>query len=90
MSASVCCLDSRIISISIYFIGKQTLWPILHYILPEYVIENKELGDEAWKTYVAVNEKFAQQISDIYEPGDKSNKLEDGNNIYIYILTTYP
>lgn len=48
---------------------KQILWPTLHYILPDY--PKKEIDEnEAWKSYVSVNQKFADTIIETYKEGD--------------------
>ncbi|KAJ1655826.1 Trehalose-6-P synthase/phosphatase complex subunit [Dispira simplex] len=48
---------------------KQALWPMFHYILPEYP---KSMGweHEAWEACLAVNRKFAEAIVRVYREGD--------------------
>ncbi|KAK9763176.1 Trehalose-6-P synthase/phosphatase complex subunit [Basidiobolus ranarum] len=48
---------------------KQVLWPMFHYILPEYP---QSLGyeDEAWQHCLSVNRKFADAVVEVYQPGD--------------------
>ncbi|ORY05343.1 hypothetical protein K493DRAFT_204613 [Basidiobolus meristosporus CBS 931.73] len=48
---------------------KQVLWPMFHYILPEYP---QSLGyeDEAWQHCLSVTRKFADAVVEVYQPGD--------------------
>ncbi|ORX82316.1 hypothetical protein K493DRAFT_241037 [Basidiobolus meristosporus CBS 931.73] len=48
---------------------KQVLWPMFHYILPEYP---QSLGyeDEAWQHCLSVTRKFADAVVEVYTPGD--------------------
>nr|CAG8556645.1 5658_t:CDS:10 [Entrophospora candida] len=50
---------------------KQVLWPTFHYVLPDNP-KSKGLDeqDNSWKHYVALNQKFADSIVEIYEHGD--------------------
>ncbi|CAJ0835875.1 11014_t:CDS:2, partial [Entrophospora sp. SA101] len=47
------------------------LWPTFHYVLPDNP-KSKGLDeqDNSWKHYVALNQKFADSIVEIYEHGD--------------------
>jgi trehalose-6-phosphate synthase len=48
---------------------KQTLWPMFHYVLPEYPT-SQGWEKYAWDKCVEVNELFAKMIISIYKPGD--------------------
>ncbi|CAG8621597.1 9808_t:CDS:10 [Funneliformis mosseae] len=50
---------------------KQVLWPTFHYVLPENP-KNKIQDDKdtSWKHYVAINQSFADTITENYQPGD--------------------
>ena len=46
------------------------LWPLLHYVLWTETDGRQEIM--WWKDYVNLNQKFAQKIIEIYQPGDIS------------------
>ena len=50
---------------------KQVLWKIFHYQFADYMKATSK-DDESWKTYVKVNQKFADKIVEVYCPGDIS------------------
>lgn len=50
---------------------KHTLWPLMHYILPDVESESYYGRDEKYlKDYIAVNQQFADKLIESYEPGD--------------------
>lgn len=48
----------------------KVLWPLLHYVLWSETDGRQEIT--WWKDYVKLNQKFAQKIIEIYQPGDLS------------------
>jgi trehalose-6-phosphate synthase len=46
------------------------LWPLLHYVLWTETDGRQEIM--WWQDYVKLNQKFAQKIIEIYQPGDIS------------------
>ncbi|KAI8453549.1 trehalose-phosphatase [Phakopsora pachyrhizi] len=62
-------LDDR--SAGLHYEGfcKKYLWPILHY-MPLSEHQDKASENMAWEAYKEVNLAFAQQIANIYQPGD--------------------
>ncbi|PKC74143.1 hypothetical protein RhiirA1_516604 [Rhizophagus irregularis] len=50
---------------------KQVLWPTFHYVLPDNPKKQiQEDEDTSWKHYVALNQHFADTITENYQPGD--------------------
>jgi trehalose 6-phosphate synthase/phosphatase len=49
---------------------KLVLWPLLHYVLWQETDGREEI--KWWKDYVTLNQKFAQKIVELYQPGDIS------------------
>lgn len=47
------------------------LWPLLHYVLPDYGAQVAARKLEAWSSYVRLNELFAEKVAALYEPGDQ-------------------
>eukprot|EP00164_Ancoracysta_twista_P004316 GFYU01005814.1.p1 GENE.GFYU01005814.1~~GFYU01005814.1.p1 ORF type:complete len:879 (+),score=180.95 GFYU01005814.1:202-2838(+) len=64
--------------IQLYYHGycKKRLWPLFHYLQgtpdsdPVEFSMDPGTADLQWKTYVTVNERFAQTIAEEYKPGD--------------------
>ncbi|KAJ3125336.1 hypothetical protein HK098_000343 [Nowakowskiella sp. JEL0407] len=48
---------------------KQVLWKPFHYQLSDYP-KSKAFEERAWRHYVSVNQKFANVIASIHQPGD--------------------
>ncbi|CAO3631256.1 unnamed protein product [Cunninghamella echinulata] len=48
---------------------KQTLWPYFHYVVQDD-IQNKSYHDDSWRSYIEVNQQFANTIADMYQEGD--------------------
>lgn len=48
--------------------AESIIWPILHYIQGEPTDGVKEQG--WWRSYIKLNEAYAEKISEIYKPGD--------------------
>jgi len=48
-----------------YGFSNKTIWPLFHYFT-----EFTEYDKNSWATYVKVNEKFAETLTKIIEPGD--------------------
>ncbi|KAM3586532.1 Trehalose-6-P synthase/phosphatase complex subunit [Umbelopsis sp. WA50703] len=48
---------------------KQVLWPNFHYVMLENP-KSKVYQDDTWKAYQTLNERFADTIAEIYQPGD--------------------
>jgi len=55
-------------------ICKNNLWPIFHYIMTERATDGRK-EKEAWEHYHSVNQKFADKVIEIYQPGDLSCSL---------------
>ena len=49
-----------------YGFCNRTIWPLFHYF-PLY----SEFDPSTWNSYCQVNEKYAQEIAKVYQPGDK-------------------
>jgi trehalose 6-phosphate synthase/phosphatase len=45
--------------------SNRTLWPLFH-MMPSYT----EIDDSEWRAYVAVNERFAESVLAVLQPGD--------------------
>ena len=50
----------------------QVLWPSLHYILPDRPKGTTRYESSSFAQYRAINERFAEEIVKVYEPGDIS------------------
>lgn len=48
------------------------LWPSLHYILPERPKSTSRYESSSFAQYEAINQRFAEKIVEMYEPGDIS------------------
>lgn len=48
------------------------LWPALHYAIPDAPKTKSFYESESWAQYVAVNQRFADAIMEVYEEGDIS------------------
>lgn len=50
-----------------FYLGfsNETLWPLCHYF-----VQNIEFNQDNWKSYVAVNHKFAEAVAEQLEPDD--------------------
>ncbi|KAG2181869.1 hypothetical protein INT44_008685 [Umbelopsis vinacea] len=49
--------------------SKQVLWPNFHYVMLENP-KSKVYQDDTWKAYQTLNERFADTIAEMYQPGD--------------------
>lgn len=59
-------LDEEQVDNYYYGFANRILWPICHYFNERMNIERR-----FWRDYQAVNERFAERILDVYEPGDR-------------------
>lgn len=50
---------------------RNLLWPLLHYVLPDYGAQVAARKLDAWSSYVRLNELFAETVAALYEPGDQ-------------------
>jgi trehalose-6-phosphate synthase len=50
--------------------SEQVLWPALHYAVPDAPKTKSFYESSAWAEYLSVNERFADAIAAVYEPGD--------------------
>ncbi|KAJ1978472.1 Trehalose-6-P synthase/phosphatase complex subunit [Dimargaris xerosporica] len=48
---------------------KQALWPMFHYILPEYP-QSMGWEPDAWEACLAVHRRFADAVAHVYQEGD--------------------
>ncbi|CAO3600379.1 unnamed protein product [Absidia cylindrospora] len=48
---------------------KQILWPYFHYVVQDD-IQNKMHYNEPWKSYIKLNQEFADTIAGLYQKGD--------------------
>ncbi|TPX57884.1 hypothetical protein SpCBS45565_g08129 [Spizellomyces sp. 'palustris'] len=55
---------------------KQVLWKPFHYQLPDYP-KGEAYEEQAWKHYIAVNQKFANAIAETYRIGDIAVWIND-------------
>jgi trehalose-6-phosphate synthase len=61
--------------IPLLFISMQVLWPCLHYAIPDAPKSKVFYESDAFKQYVAVNQRFADAIVANYREGDISQFL---------------
>jgi trehalose-6-phosphate synthase len=52
------------------------LWPLLHYIIWNNATDGR-LESKQWEAYKAVNQRYADFVSEIYQDGDISKVLYD-------------
>ncbi|KAI8057884.1 glycosyltransferase family 20-domain-containing protein [Syncephalis plumigaleata] len=48
---------------------KQVLWPMFHYVLPEYP-KSQGWEADAWQKCLQVHEQFLEAVLEVYKPGD--------------------
>lgn len=51
------------------------LWPALHYAIPDAPKTKSFYESASWAQYVAVNQRFADAIVEMYEEGDISASI---------------
>ncbi|KAI9011250.1 glycosyltransferase family 20-domain-containing protein [Gaertneriomyces semiglobifer] len=49
---------------------KAVLWPLFHYLIWDYNLDSSQFSLQSWSDYQQVNQKFAEAIARIYQPGD--------------------
>ena len=55
-------------------ISNETIWPLLHYF-----VGRLRFSDDAWASYVAVNDRFADTIASVAAPGARRARGRGGS-----------